>query len=172
MKTHKQYINVFTDLLCENGLTDICCTSQNKKHLYGTPAQYILMATMLVTVKTLCNWNHLNDCFVPYLDNKIWITSILNFQLQIVFTRDKMIISVVIIAFSARFLFYFLALQWCTSFPPILFSPSLWQYSHAWFWNVKIITGLKLQPVLPKPSASTSSYLLPYAQLSYNAKLF
>ena len=48
LKIYQQYIHVFTDLLCENGLTNLCRTSQNKKHFNGTPAQPILMAVMLV----------------------------------------------------------------------------------------------------------------------------
>ena len=37
LKTYKQYIHVFTDLLCENGLSNICHTSQNKKYFTGAP---------------------------------------------------------------------------------------------------------------------------------------
>ena len=63
------------------------------------------------------------------IDNKTWIAPILNFQLQIVFTRYKMTTCAVIIAFSAglEILFSYLTLQWCTYFPPILSRPSLWQ---------------------------------------------
>ena len=67
LKTYQQYIHVFTDLLCENGLTNLCRTSQNKKHFNGTPAQPILMAAMLVKVLTLCCWNPLNICFMAVL---------------------------------------------------------------------------------------------------------
>ena len=67
LKIYQQYIHVFTDLLCENGLTNLCRISQNKKHFNGTPAQPILMAAMLVEVLTLCCWNPLNDCFMTVL---------------------------------------------------------------------------------------------------------
>ena len=67
LKTYQQYIHVFTDLLCENGLTNLCRTSQNKKHFNGTPTQPILMAAMLVKVLTLCCWNPLNICFIAVL---------------------------------------------------------------------------------------------------------
>ena len=47
--------------------TNLCRTSQNKKHFNGTPAQPILMAAMLVKVLTLCCWNLLNICFMAVL---------------------------------------------------------------------------------------------------------
>ena len=64
LKTYQQYIHVLTDLLCENGLTNICRTSLNKKHFNGTPAQPILMAVIWVKVLTLCCWNPLSNCFM------------------------------------------------------------------------------------------------------------
>ena len=80
LKTYKQYIHVFTDLLCENGLTNICHTSQNKKYFTGTPAQPILMAVMLVKVLTLCCWNPSSNClWMSHFDNNTWNASILNF---------------------------------------------------------------------------------------------
>ena len=67
-KTYKQYIHVFTDLLCENGLTNICHSPQNKKYFSGgTPAQPILMAAVLVKVLTLCCGNLLSNCFMGVL---------------------------------------------------------------------------------------------------------
>ena len=64
LKTYKQYIHVFTDLLCENGLANICHTSQNRKYFTGTPVQPILMAAMLVYALTLCCCNPLSNCFM------------------------------------------------------------------------------------------------------------
>ena len=64
LKTYKQYIHVFTDLLCENGLANICHIPQNRKYFTGTPVQPILMAVMLVNALTLCCWNPLSNCFM------------------------------------------------------------------------------------------------------------
>ena len=64
LKTYKQYIHVFTDLLCENGLANICHTSQNRTYFTGTPVQPILMAAMLVYALTLCCCNPLSNCFM------------------------------------------------------------------------------------------------------------
>ena len=128
LKTYQQYIHVYTDLLGENGLANICHTSQNKKHFSVTPAQPILMAAMLVKILTLCCWNPLSNClWLSYFDNNTWIASILNLQLQILFTRNKMTTCIVTVAFYAEteFLFSYLALQWYTSLPPILYSPFL-----------------------------------------------
>ena len=67
LKTHKQYIHVFTDLLCENWRANIIHTSQNRINFYGTPAQPFLMAAMLVKILTLCCWNPLSNCFMNVL---------------------------------------------------------------------------------------------------------
>ena len=86
------------------------------------------------------------------INNKTWLASILNTQLQIVLKRNKMTTCAVIIAFSARleFLFSYLTLQWCTYFLPIL---------SVTIKLCMILTCInnnrtKLRPVLPKSSAS------------------
>ena len=130
LKTYKQYVHVFTDLLCENGLINLCRTSQTRNIsivLLHSPSwwqpswlRYEVIAVGIPQIIVL---------WLSYFYNKTWIVSILYFQSQIVFTGNKMTTCAVIIAFSAKWeiLFSHLALQWCTSFPPILSSPSLWQ---------------------------------------------
>ena len=75
LKTCKQYIHVFTDLLCENGLANICHTSQNRKYFTGTPVQPILMAANSLLLESLKQlFYDCRNCF----DNNTWIASILN----------------------------------------------------------------------------------------------
>ena len=63
LNTYQKYIHVSTDLLCENGLTNICRTSQSKKYFNETPGQPIRMTSMVVinSLRPKLNRRHFAD---------------------------------------------------------------------------------------------------------------